>query len=521
MLIKKIEIEKFRGFNHTTITLGTALTIIAGQNGTGKSTILGMLGQPFSCTIPAYLKTSFGLSAKTEFSDIFKFSPDKDIPGEHLYFLFPDDPTIHPDGQAIQIKSYKRSEGENGVKDPNHPSTFIRLVTGKKRGKKEAGGNINDVPVVYLGLGRLQPLGEAKGLVPGAQISSRDEQVLIRKHKQILKLNHITAQEESIHSLNSENQNRHWGYRNQEYDEYANSAGQDNVNKILISTIFLEKIKALLGQKYKGGLSLIDEIDATLFPASQEALVDELIKFSKKNNIQTIVTTHSLNLLKHININYHSSSAVTTVFLRNKKTEQGFVIEAKENPSWQFIENNLEVIRNDQKNIKIHVFREDNVTEFFIKKILGRKILSCLHFEQLDVGYPELKKLSNYHIPLFQQGVFVVDGEVSDEALSQMAHAIRLPGQERPEKLLYKFIKSLPDEATCWDAETGKTSQQCFQNFGHENQAKEWFNQLSSKDKSLFLNLWKKNIPAEIKDFKKQFIELYNKQATLVGAPAL
>lgn len=518
MLIKKIEIEKFRSFKHTTITLGTVLTVIAGQNGTGKSTILGMLGQPFNCTIPADIKASFGLSSKTEFSDIFKFSPEKDIPGEHLYFLFPADSTIHPDGQSIQIKSYKRSEGENGVKDPNRPWTFIRLVTGKKREKKEAGGNIDNIPVVYLGLGRLQPLGEAKNLKPGSKISSKDEKLLIRKHKQILKLNHITTQQESIHSLNSENQNRHWGYSNQEYDEYANSAGQDNINKILIATLFLEKIKTFLGRKYKGGLLLIDEIDATLFPASQEALIDELINFSKQNNIQTIVTTHSLNLLKHINTHYSSSTEVTTVFLSNKKTEQGFIVESKENPSWQFIENNLEVIRNDQKSIKVHVFREDNVTEFFTKNLLGRKYVSHLCFEQLDFGYTELKKLSKYQWPLFQQGIFIVDGEVNDKALSQMSHTVRLPGGERPEKLLYKFIKSLPDGADCWDEETGKTSQQCFQNFGHENQAKDWFEQLSAKDKSLFLKLWKKSSLEEIKKFKKQFTDLYNQQALLVGA---
>lgn len=43
MLIKKIQIEKFRGFKNVEFDLGENITIIAGQNGTQKTTILGLL----------------------------------------------------------------------------------------------------------------------------------------------------------------------------------------------------------------------------------------------------------------------------------------------------------------------------------------------------------------------------------------------------------------------------------------------------------------------------------------------
>ena len=525
MLLKKMKIEKFRAFKDIDIPLGNILTIIAGQNGTGKSTLLGMLGQPFRCDLPTELKDFFGISAKTEFSDIFKFSPEKDIPGEHIYFLCPYDPNLHPDGDSIQIKSYKRIEKDaNGkeIKDPNRPSTFIRLVTGKKRGTKDAGGNIEDIPVVYLGLHRLQPLGEAKKLTYGKNLSKDDEKNIIKKHKLILKLNHITSTSEAIRSLNTEDKYSYLGYSNTEYDEYANSAGQDNVNKILTAILFIQKIKNYLQQKYKGGLLLIDEIDATLFPASQETLIDQLIISAKNNNFQIIATTHSLNLLKHLSIHYANSEDVTTIFLRNIKTPNGeYIIESTPNPTWEFIENNLEVIRTNSKKIKVKVFREDNVTEFFIKKILGTKITPYLQFEELDFGYSELGKLSRYNIPLFQQAIFVVDGDVKDEALNNIKHGARLPGGERPEKLLFKFIKKLPDNAPCWDALSGKTSQQCFQNFSHIGQAKKWFDKLSYEDKTEFLNLWKKTCPEKIKEFKNNFIKIYNQQAKLIGAQQL
>ena len=65
MLLEKMQIERFRAFKNITLPLGSVLTIIAGQNGTGKSTLLGMLGQPFNCKLPTELKNFFGLSAKT------------------------------------------------------------------------------------------------------------------------------------------------------------------------------------------------------------------------------------------------------------------------------------------------------------------------------------------------------------------------------------------------------------------------------------------------------------------------
>jgi len=48
MIIKKVEIEKFRALKGIEFELGNNLTAIAGKNGTLKTTILGIIGQPFS-----------------------------------------------------------------------------------------------------------------------------------------------------------------------------------------------------------------------------------------------------------------------------------------------------------------------------------------------------------------------------------------------------------------------------------------------------------------------------------------
>lgn len=46
--INKISIENFRRFHNIEFNIGSCITLIAGQNGTNKSTLLGMLSQPFS-----------------------------------------------------------------------------------------------------------------------------------------------------------------------------------------------------------------------------------------------------------------------------------------------------------------------------------------------------------------------------------------------------------------------------------------------------------------------------------------
>ena len=51
MIIKEIQIERFRAFKDVSFSLGKRITAIAGRNATLKTTVLGMIGQPFSITM--------------------------------------------------------------------------------------------------------------------------------------------------------------------------------------------------------------------------------------------------------------------------------------------------------------------------------------------------------------------------------------------------------------------------------------------------------------------------------------
>ena len=89
MIIKKVEIAKFRAFNNAEFYLGRRITAISGRNATQKTTVLGMIGQPFSIsrTHPMYgCSTIDGYNFRSQFKEKFKLSPFDKI-GEHKWTL--------------------------------------------------------------------------------------------------------------------------------------------------------------------------------------------------------------------------------------------------------------------------------------------------------------------------------------------------------------------------------------------------------------------------------------------------
>ena len=89
MIIKRVHIEKFRALENLNFDLGKKMTAIVGHNGTLKTTVLGILSQPFTISENNPIhgeKTIDGYSFRSQFKEKFKIS-DKDRPGEHIWTL--------------------------------------------------------------------------------------------------------------------------------------------------------------------------------------------------------------------------------------------------------------------------------------------------------------------------------------------------------------------------------------------------------------------------------------------------
>src|SRR5690606_768575 len=255
MLIKKINIEKFRGFNNIEFELGENITVIAGQNGTQKTTILGLLSQPFSITDktnPIFAeKPLCGGNYKSSFSEKFKLSKTFDKPKTHTWTLYTDD-IENPEFTVESIVRDSRTQE-------------VRFW---KKGDRTKGSGYLQYPVIYLSLSRLFPIGEDKSIEKSSSVTlTSDEIKLLNEwHNKILIIPDLKIDE--FNYLESKQKNT-VGINTDFYDWQMNSAGQDNLGKILLAILSFKRLKEKYPNEYSKGVLVIDEIDTTLYPASQ------------------------------------------------------------------------------------------------------------------------------------------------------------------------------------------------------------------------------------------------------------
>lgn len=158
MIIEKVYIDRFRGFKEQTLELGSQISVIAGQNGTQKTTLLGLITQPFSIPKDNKMfgeKPLCGGSYKSAFSDKFRLSPKYDLPKSHEWTLsFKND-------ADFTVESIPRQDGS------------IRFW---QKGSREKGSGYKQYPTIFLSLKRLVPLAEEKSVTLDDSISLTAEE---------------------------------------------------------------------------------------------------------------------------------------------------------------------------------------------------------------------------------------------------------------------------------------------------------------------------------------------------------
>ncbi|MGN7811488.1 AAA family ATPase [Flavobacterium sp. 22076] len=475
MLINKIQVEKFRGFDNIEFELGENITVIAGQNGTQKTTILGLLSQPFSITDKnnplANEKPLCGGNYKSSFSEKFKLSKSFDKAKTHSWTLNTND-SENPDFTVESI-----------VRDAK--TQEIRFW---KKGDRSKGSGYLQYPVIYLSLSRLFPIGEDSSLAQSNNISlTVDEIKLLNEwHNKILIIPDLEIDE--FNYLESKQKNT-LGVNTKFYDWNMNSAGQDNLGKILLAVLSFKRLKEKYPKEYSKGILVIDEIDTTLYPASQIKLLEYLRKFSSKYNIQIIFTTHSLNLLETaciIQQDPKQSNQIKVIYLQKVDLN----IKVIENPTFNFIQNRLNVsLSTQKKDLKINTFTEDKEGEIFLKGLIKTKKTN-LNFLQCTMGcsnYIELvrKKIPGFNFP---QSIICLDGDVRNEpsslrVIKNFKNILLLPGDDSPERLLAEMLFNEPEASSMWNNLFNDYNKQlCFHEYSindirlDRQKAKIWFN---------------------------------------------
>lgn len=511
MIIDKIQVEKFRGFKDVEFTMGSHLTAIAGQNGTQKTTILGMLTQSFSITEddhPMIQENPLsGGNYKSSFSDKFKLSETFDKAGEHewtLHFL---------DGSpAYTIESIHR----------NKTAGTIRFW---QKGNREKGSGYVQLPVIYLSLKRLLPIAEDLKLKEDQKLNldQSDFEFYSEWFNKILILTRDSDKVLSSSFLTSTNK-KTIGANTDHYDWKSNSAGQDNLSNIILSVLSFKKLKEKYGSQYKGGILAIDELDASFYPGSQIKLIDALFRFASDYKIQIIFTTHSLSILEKIdsiNKQKHRSEQAKIMFL--KKIDSS--IDIKNNVDYSYIKNHLNKTLTGAPLLnKINVYTEDQEGAIFAKSILGRKT-KHLNFVNVSLGCGNLIQLASVKIPefTFPKSLIMLDGDVKTERKNfnrtkKLKNVLILPTERSPEQVLAQFLNDLSDGNSLWtQIDSTFDHGYCFQNYPNEDiqndrvSAKKWFNEhikLWGRNASKVMTPWKNENKEIVKDFNDTFDKL-------------
>ncbi|MGP9825120.1 AAA family ATPase [Ectopseudomonas khazarica] len=438
--VKKVHIKKFRALNDVELELGNRITVISGKNGTAKSSILGILAQTFNFrrdyTTNKLLryKTLTGDDFKSAPSDHFRLSKTYDKSGTMRANIVMYDGYTNQDAE-MQLRIYNY----NDRPDPRPVMRGNKTIPGKQTSWNPTH------PVIYLGLSRLIPITHR------GDYSAYDLEYLNENKANFIALNstllnkkgarRATATTGSIKSAVAHGDN---------YDQDAVSAGEDNAGQLILALMSFKKLKDEYPD-YKGGLLLIDEADAGLFPAAQVALIKILAKECRDLNLQVVMTSHSPTMIEEV----HSLGRMAKVDYRTIYLSDTYgPITSYEDWSWQDIYADLMVQTvevNDELIPKVNVYFEDKEgCDLFNAIVTKREIKKAINqFKDINLGCAQYVTLIKHKIPEFaKKSLIVLDGDAA--GCDKYSSVVLLPTKLPPDQLLFEFLYNLPEDNKMW-----------------------------------------------------------------------
>ncbi len=547
MIIKSIEIQKFRSFENVSFDLGRRITAISGRNATQKTTVLGMIGQPFTISKGHAMygcKTIDGYNFRSQFKDKFKISPNHDIIGEHKWKLI-----LH---NHIYEQPYYSVESI-ARRQTGHTTT-LRFWNAESRAR---GAGYIQLPVYFLSLSRLFPIGEGgKTQSVQATLTPEELEYCITNYRTILSIQSINGTP-TVGLEKGASSKTFAGVSDDVHDIFTNSAGEGNIVRIILALLSFKRLKEQYPRDYKGGILLIDELDATLYGFSQSKLVEYLWKAAGDYKIQIVFTTHSPIVLKSVNrlqreerknkgINlptYAYDSSI--VYLEPHYDQEG---NRTIMPRNIFTSDDLNRILNDINltmpigENKIRVYCEDARACAFLQYILsnglGVNLELFMTFVDVNLGWPNYIQLAQKEIPEFRKNIIVLDGDVP--AKPEYRSKAQFVNEARNFLFLPLVIEKdmfvlLKNHATFLRFQTFSpranafTYDICFNNWALEAENyltedfKNWYAQTERAlgNQNILFDFWCNEHPTETSEFIERFSTLFNQLADQLEIDAL
>ncbi len=444
--LKKLVIENFRALNNVGVEFGDYITVVCGKNGTSKSSILGIAAQIFSFE-KDYAKDevlSFrqiaGGSFKSQYSEHFRISEKFDVPGSMTVNI-----DLH-DGYTDQAATAKL---ELMKRQSTRGNTSPRPVV---RNNSTASGSSNTSrnfthPVIFLSLKRLYPIADRKYEISDFEYLKEHKHEFIRLTNELLNRSSsiATSTDGTISSAVAHGDN---------YDHESVSAGEDNAGQIILALMSFRKLKEEYPD-YKGGLLLIDEADAGLFPTAQVNLLKMLDRKCRNLNLQVVMTSHSPVLIEYaFEQSQQYWSRYKTVYLSNTYGD----VQVMQDWSWAQISadiNTTTIAAGPRASLpKVNVYFEDKEAADFFSALMTRQPLKkfTTQMSEITLGCTNYLQLIQKRIPEFaERSVVCLDADQTQQMKGKNFNTVvLLPGVLPPDQLIFEHLHNLPAGHDFW-----------------------------------------------------------------------
>ncbi len=407
-----VEIDGLRGVNSLYLEFKYPVVAIAGENGTGKTTILGSI----ACAYKGI--ESFKPINKRGLSDDYTF-------GHFIVKSILDNP-FHSNPQ---VKWYYSGEG--------YPEHF----TMKRKNRRWSPLNKARPAraVQFISLSRINPAIEKhvqySDFIGNKKVEPKDfEEKLITLTSRVLGKKYIKAQTHS--SLSNHVLTLDKGNGN--YSSFNMGSGEEVVFNILHTLIEIPK----------GALVIIDEVETGLHPRAQKELINVMMEFAVERHLQIVMSTHSKVILDAL-------PPEGRILL----TREADRIIPEYKISGEYAYSRLM----DEQSAELKIYVEDTIGKYILEYVLPLELRRRVNIKIIGSWTFVVKQLAAFYRDKIGNCLAVLDGDCvykNPEALfyGEIENSIRhskeeysewfnnrhllLPSDKPPEKWLIDLPKS-------------------------------------------------------------------------------
>lgn len=452
----------FRKLGDIKVPISERITLIAGRNGVGKSTILALIAGT-SGLARSGVKTYLGVEPRVNSEEILRLSFARDYvkaESERPYMLL-----SYTMGAQTFIKKGNVSGSEDRLRVVPRNEPKSPLVVG---GIKIPESGKVPIPTIYLGMTRVIPTGESdpESLQQRKVSMAPEDHQLYHDFSEAVIFANTAVESGAVTEQSIKGTKKNSLYPNYPGYEAANvSLGQDSLSSIATALASFSKIRRDMGAAYRGGLLVIDELDAGFHPRAQIALLDQLKSKARELQIQVIATTHSLTMLEHAHSDIYNDKRVGVAPDQIVYLKGGLPIELLDVQEFGAIyaDMHMKLLQIAPPNKAVKVYVEDDEAALFLDAILTtarKKLIKEATGFKLDivpvrVGCSNLVGLLRAD-DYFKTVVIAIDADAEGVRAGGAENVVRLPKdplnvkKQSPEVIINEMCLKITTSSTVY-----------------------------------------------------------------------